>query len=233
MKRYFGAHVSSAGGLKNAVTAAVELGINTIQVHPSPPQRWNTTPFAPGTEDPFNEAREGTCLEKVFFHAIYLINMATPDNVKFQNAKVSLLNYLDYNARIGGSGVIFHVGSMKDQEDDAVGYDRVVSGLNYIMEKAPANGRLILEVAAGAGSVIGDKVEELAMIYDQLERLLKQYPTCWIKYDFSEEMGNCGMWIGRFQRGQPQVQKMEWRELTIEELHHETDFSKSYSSDEV
>jgi hypothetical protein len=170
MKRYFGAHVSAAGGLKNAVTAAVELGINTIQVHPSPPQRWNTSPFAEGAEEPFNQAREGTCLEKVFFHAIYLINMATPDNVKFQNAKVSLLNYLDFNARIGGSGVIFHVGSMKDQEDEAVGYDRVVSGLNYIMEKAPANARLILEVAAGAGSVIGDKVEELAMIYGQLER---------------------------------------------------------------
>ena len=170
MKRYFGAHVSAAGGLKNAVTAAVELGINTIQVHPSPPQRWNTTPFAQGAEEPFILAREGTCLEKVFFHAIYLINMATPDNVKFQNAKVSLLNYLDFNARIGGSGVIFHVGSMKDQEDDAVGYDRVVSGLNYIMEKAPDNARLILEVAAGAGSVIGDKVEELGMIYGQLER---------------------------------------------------------------
>jgi len=170
MKRYFGAHVSAAGGLKNAVTAAVELGINTIQVHPSPPQRWNTTPFAQGAEEPFKLAREGTCLEKVFFHAIYLINMATPDNVKFQNAKVSLLNYLDFNARIGGSGVIFHVGSMKDQEDDAVGYDRVVSGLNYIMEKAPDNARLILEVAAGAGSVIGDKVEELGMIYGQLER---------------------------------------------------------------
>ena len=170
MKRYFGAHVSAAGGLKNAVGAAVELGINTIQVHPSPPQRWNTTPFAPGVEDPFNEAREGTCLEKVFFHAIYLINMATPDNQKFHSAKTSLINYLDFNARIGGSGVIFHVGSMKDQEDEAVGYDRVVSGLNYVMEKAPDNGRLILEVAAGAGAVIGDKVEELAMIYSQLER---------------------------------------------------------------
>lgn len=170
MKRYFGAHVSAAGGLKNAVGAAVELGINTIQVHPSPPQRWNTTPFAPGVEDPFNEAREGTCLEKVFFHAIYLINMATPDNQKFQSAKTSLINYLDFNARIGGAGVIFHVGSMKDQEDEAVGYDRVVSGLNYVMEKAPDNARLILEVAAGAGAVIGDKVEELAMIYSQLER---------------------------------------------------------------
>lgn len=170
MKRYFGAHVSSAGGLKNAVAAAVELDINTIQIHPSPPQRWNTTPFSAGVEDAFNAAKQGTCLERVFFHAIYLINMATPDDRKFQLAKDSLINYLNLSARIGGSGVIFHVGSMKDQEDEAVGYDRVVSGLNYIMEKAPAGARLILEVAAGAGSVIGDKLEELRMIYDQLER---------------------------------------------------------------
>lgn len=170
MKRYFGAHVSAAGGLKNAVAAAVELDINTIQVHPSPPQRWNTTPFPEGIEEAFIEAKKGTCLEKVFFHAIYLINMATPDNQKFHFAKTSLINDLDLSARIGGSGVIFHVGSMKDQEDEAVGYDRVVSGLNYIMEKAPDKARLILEVSAGAGSVIGDKVEELKMIYDQLER---------------------------------------------------------------
>ena len=170
MKRYFGAHVSAAGGLHNAVAAAVELEINTIQVHPSPPQRWNTSPFSAGYEEAFNKVREGTCLEKVFFHAIYLINMATPDNQKFLFAQASLSNYLDLNARIGGAGVIFHVGSMKDQEDESVGYDRVVSGLNRILEKAPKNGRLIMEVAAGAGSVIGDKVEELAMIYSQLER---------------------------------------------------------------
>ena len=170
MKRYFGAHVSSAGGLQNAVGAAVELDINTIQVHPSAPQRWNTTPFPPGAEDAFNSAREGTCLERVFFHAIYLINMATPDNQKFHFAKTSLINYLDLNVRVGGSGVIFHVGSMKDQPDEAIGYDRVVSGLNAVLDKAPEGARLILEVAAGAGAVIGDKVEELALIYSQLER---------------------------------------------------------------
>jgi deoxyribonuclease-4 len=170
MKRFFGAHVSSAGGLHNAASAAIELGINTIQVHPSAPQRWNTTPFAPGAEDAFNAAREGSCLEKVFFHAIYLINMATPDAQKFHLAKTSLVNYLDFNARVGGSGVIFHVGSMKDQEDEAEGYDRVVSGLNWVLEKAPKESRLILEVAAGSGSVIGDRVEELGLIYSQLER---------------------------------------------------------------
>ncbi len=169
MKRHFGAHVSSAGGLHNAVAAAVELNINTIQVHPSPPQRWNTAPFAAGIEAEYLSSKRGTCLEKVFFHAIYLINMATPDPQKFHLAKTSLANYLDLIDRVGGDGVIFHVGSMKDQPDEAQGYDRVVAGLNWVMERAPKGSRLILEVAAGSGSVIGDRVEELALIYSQLD----------------------------------------------------------------
>lgn len=170
MKRYFGAHVSCAGGLVNAAKAAIELNINTIQIHPSPPQRWNSQPFAAGVEDEFNSVRKGSCLERVFFHAIYLINMATPDAQKFHLAKTSLLNYCELSARIDGAGVVFHVGSMKDEPDESQGYDRVVSGLNWILERAPKNSRLIMEVAAGAGSIIGDRVEELALIYSQLDR---------------------------------------------------------------
>jgi deoxyribonuclease-4 len=170
MKRYFGAHVSCAGGLVNAAKAAIELGINTIQIHPSPPQRWNSQPFAEGIEESFNSTKRGSCLEKVFFHAIYLINMATPDAQKFHLAKTSLLHYLELSSRIDGAGVIFHVGSMKDQPDEASGYDRVVSGLNWVLERAPANSKLIMEVAAGSGSIIGDRLEELALIYSQLER---------------------------------------------------------------
>jgi deoxyribonuclease-4 len=39
-----------------------------------------------------------------------------------------------------------------------------------VLEKAPKNSRLIMEVAAGSGSIIGDRLEELALIYSQLER---------------------------------------------------------------
>jgi len=170
MPHYYGAHVSSAGGLHNALMTAQKLGINTIQIHPSPPQRWNTTPFAEGIEKEFNRIRKESGVEKVFFHAIYLINMASADDQKFQAARTSLVNYLDLSVRVGGDGVIFHVGSLKDHDDEADGYDRVVSGLNWILERAPHNSRLILEVAAGAGSVIGDNFEELATIYSQLER---------------------------------------------------------------
>lgn len=170
MPEFYGAHVSAAGGLKNALIAAKEIGINTIQIHPTAPQRWNYDPFPAGIEDDFNSLREASGVQKVFMHAIYLINMATPDDRKFLAAQTSLLNYLDLSVRINASGVIFHVGSMKDQPDEAEGYDRVVQGMNSILAKAPANSRLIMEVSAGSGSIIGDQMQELALIYSQIDR---------------------------------------------------------------
>ena len=168
--RYFGAHVTSAGGLQKSAEAAQQLGINSIQVHPTPPQRWNSKPFAEGAEEAFNTVRKSAGVEKIFFHGIYLINLANPDDQKFHLSKVSLVNDLDFSSRINGDGVIFHMGSMKDQKDEAAGYERVAYGINWILEHAKNNGRLILEVAAGSGAVIGDRLEELAIVYEKVEQ---------------------------------------------------------------
>lgn len=170
MIRPFGAHVSSAGGMVNAIKAGQTLGIDSIQIHPSPPQRWNSSPFAAGHETETLALLPASGVKNIFFHAIYLINLATPDPQKFHLAKNSLLHYLDLSNRIGGSGVIVHVGSLKDYDDEAAGYDRVVSAINWVTEHAPGKSRLILEVAAGAGQVIGDRVEELGDIYSMLEQ---------------------------------------------------------------
>lgn len=165
--RYYGCHVSASGGLARALDRADELGINTIQVHPSPPQKWNSKPFPPGIEAPFLERRRRSCVEKVFFHGIYLINLANPDPAKQELSKLSLLHDLELNARIGGDGVIFHVGSMKDEPDAEVGIARAAACIDWVMERAPRDSLLLLEVAAGSGSVIGSRFEELASIYDR------------------------------------------------------------------
>jgi len=39
---YLGAHVSSAGGIENAVKAAKKFEINSIQMMPTAPMRWAT-----------------------------------------------------------------------------------------------------------------------------------------------------------------------------------------------
>lgn len=167
--KYLGAHVSAAGGLENALGAAMELKINAIQVHSSPPQRWNTKPYPKGYEASYMELLPESKVEKVFFHGIYLINLATPSEDKQALAEMSLRFYLDLQERIGGSGVIFHLGSLKDEPDEKVGLKRVASGINRVLEKQKGKSRLILEVAAGSGRVVGAKLSDLKIVYDQVE----------------------------------------------------------------
>lgn len=168
-QRLFGCHVSAAGGIHNAVKNAELYGVNTIQLHPSAPQRWITKPFAAAAAEEFLRAREGSGLCAVFFHGIYLINLANPDPQQSHLSRSSLLHYLNLNSAIGGDGVIFHVGSMKDEPDEARGHERAADCINWVLEKAEGTSMLLLEVAAGSGKVIGDRFEDLAAIYSQVE----------------------------------------------------------------
>lgn len=164
-KRFYGCHVSTSGGFENGILNGARLGVNTIQVHPSPPQRWNLKPYPAGYEDNFLAIKEQSGVQKVFFHAIYLINLSTPEKQHFHLSKMSLVHYLDLMERIGGDGVIVHVGSLKHAASEEEGYKRAAEGIDWIMEKMPGRSRLLLEVSAGSGMVIGDRMEDLAAIY--------------------------------------------------------------------
>jgi deoxyribonuclease-4 len=167
--RHLGGFVSVAGGLQNGILAGRELDINTIMIHPTPPQRWNTKPFEKESIEKFNSERKNSEIEKVFFHGIYLVNLANPDKQKFHLSKVSLKNYLDLADAVNADSVVFHVGSFKDQEDHEEGYARIAKGINWIFEHSENNKPLALEVAAGAGKVVGSKFEDLARIYEKIE----------------------------------------------------------------
>jgi len=169
-ERYFGAHVSVAGGLERCVAAATALNINTVQVHPTPPQKWNSKPVPKGAEANYLAALPSSPLKKIFFHGIYLINLATADAAKGKLAVLSLANDLDLLARISGDGVIFHVGSAKSAVSLDEGLISAALLIDEALEQTPQNSRLILEVAAGSGQVIGSRVSELARIYERVKQ---------------------------------------------------------------
>ncbi|MCB0319346.1 MAG: deoxyribonuclease IV [Bdellovibrionales bacterium] len=169
MISYFGAHVSVSGGLEKAIENASALGVNSIQIHPSPPQRWNRNPYPPGYEEKFLELKARSSIEKVFFHAIYLINLVSPERDKVEQAKDSLAHYLDLLGRIQGDGVIVHVGSLKDEPDDLAGFQRAAVAIDEILARTPESSRLILEVSAGSGRIVGARFEELREIYNRVQ----------------------------------------------------------------
>jgi deoxyribonuclease IV len=182
MARHLGAYVSSSGGLFNIIQRGVDLNINTVMTHPAPPQKWNSQPFKDEAVQKYLEAKANdNTIEKVYFHGIYLINLANPDKQKFHLSKVSVMYHLDLLRNINGDGVIFHTGSFKDQKDENEGYDRVIYGLNWIfenLEEMPSSKnknfwdspKLFLEIAAGSGNVVGDQFEELARIYAGIDK---------------------------------------------------------------
>lgn len=179
-QRNLGAFVSCAGGLFNIIQRGNDLGVNTVMTHPAPPQRWNSTPFKDETVEKYLEVKAtDNKIQKVYFHGIYLINLANPDKQKFHLSKVSVMHHMDLLRRINGDGVIFHTGSFKDIEEEP-GFERVIYGLNWIfdnLEEMPSvlnkefwnKPRLFLEVAAGSGNVVGDQFEELARIYNGIK----------------------------------------------------------------
>ncbi len=169
MPKYFGAHVSASGGLENALVMGKDLGVNTIQMHAAPPQKWNSKAAATGVEDKFLELQPSSGIDKIFFHGIYLINLANPDPQKLHLSKLSLVNSLDLMARIKGDGVIFHTGSLKDEPNQYTGFRRAADAINWILDASKNKARLILEVAAGSGDIIGKRMEELAEIYSMVE----------------------------------------------------------------
>lgn len=163
--RYLGCHVSAAGGLENAIKNAAYLKVNTIQIHPSPPQRWVSKDFTTEISNKFNIARRKSQVKKVFLHGIYLINLATPIKQNFHLSKISLVYYLNLCEQIHGDGVIFHMGSFKDVIEKE-GFKQIIFGVNWILEHAENKAKLILESAAGSGNIVGDKLEELARVYE-------------------------------------------------------------------
>lgn len=170
--RFLGCFVSCAGGLYKILERGDELGVNTVMTHPTPPQRWNTQPAKQEVIDQYLKRKEqGTQVKKVYFHGIYLVNLANPDKQKFHLSKMSIVNHLDLCMQIGADGVVFHTGTFKDCESDEWGYERVIYAINWIFEHVDVKGRkMLLESAAGAGGfVIGDKLEELQRIYDGLK----------------------------------------------------------------
>lgn len=168
--RYFGAHVSIAGGLERCVEAATNLNINTVQIHPTPPQKWNSKPVPAGAEAKFLAARPASPLKKIFFHGIYLLNLATADRSKAKLAVLSLAHDLQLLSRMSGDGVVFHVGSAKSASSLDEGLTAAAGLIDEALAESPADSRLILEVAAGSGQVIGSKLEELTRVYEQVKQ---------------------------------------------------------------
>ena len=163
-----GAHVSTAGGISTAIERAVERDAEAVQLFTQSPRMWRPTNHTPEAIDRFKALRAEHGIGGVVCHALYLVNLASPNDDLYRKSVDAMRNTMDVACAIEADAVIFHVGSHQGAGFEA-GLERVVPALAEILERCNDTTWLLMENSAGAGGTIGRSIDELATLYDRLD----------------------------------------------------------------
>ncbi len=155
-----GAHVSPAGGPAKAVERGVERACRSIQIFNQSPRMWRPSSYSDEQLAAYRETVEGSGIDAVLIHAVYLLNPATDDPEIREKTLASLTTALRVGDALGAAGVVLHPGSAKGGE---VGPAIARAG-EVIAEALAESGacELHLEDTAGAGGTLGRTFGELA-----------------------------------------------------------------------
>jgi len=166
---YIGAHLSSAGGIHTAVDRAEAIGAESLQVFTQSPRTWRPTNHDPANFERFKERRAEARIGAVACHALYLLNLASPKDDFYEKSVTTLRSTVDTACAIGADAVVFHVGSHLGSGFEA-GLERVVPALAQALERCSDTTWLCMENTAGTGGTIGRSLDELAALYEALDR---------------------------------------------------------------
>jgi deoxyribonuclease-4 len=165
----FGAHMSSSGGIFSAIDRIEAIGGDCVQIFTQSPRMWRPTNHTPEAIEKFKERRREAKIGGVVCHALYLCNLAAPNDEIYEKSIVTLRTTMDVANAIEADAVIFHVGSHLGAGFEA-GLDRTTSALAQILERAEGDTWLCMENSAGTGGTIGRSVEELETLVERLDR---------------------------------------------------------------
>jgi len=164
-----GAHVSSAGGIHNAIDRIEAMGGEAVQVFTQSPRMWRPSNHDPANLERFKERRAEAGIGAVACHALYLLNLASPKDDFYSKSVAALENTVDVACAIEADAVVFHVGSHQGAGFEA-GLERVVPALARCLERCSETTWLCMENTAGTGGTIGRSLDELAALYEALDR---------------------------------------------------------------
>ena len=179
-----GAHVSTSGGIHTAIERIEAIGGESLQIFTQSPRTWRPTNHDPANFERFKERRAEAGIQGVVCHALYLVNLATPDGEIYEKSVTTLMNTVDVACAIEADGVVFHVGSHLGAGFEA-GLEHVVPALERALERCSDTTWLLIENSAGAGGTVGRSVDELAVLVERLDR----HPRLGICLD------SCHLWV--------------------------------------
>lgn len=160
---HIGAHVSIAGGIDQAPLRAATEGLETFQCFSRSPQGGAAVVLTDELVASFKRNMQSGGFASFVIHAPYYINTASTEQRILKSSVRILQEELQRGSALGASYVMYHPGSHKGrtrEEGLAVARD----SLAEILDGYTGSCKLLVEISAGAGDVLGDTFEEVGEI---------------------------------------------------------------------
>jgi deoxyribonuclease-4 len=159
-----GAHVSTGGGLPNAIERGIDRDCDAIQIFHQSPRMWRPTAYTDDDFAAFRDVMKDSPIEAVVIHAVYLINAASKEREIRRKSLTSLKQALRVGDGIGASGVVLHAGARKGEPHgpSVKRAGKVIREALESSERCP----LLLENTAGTQGPLGKNFDELAKLID-------------------------------------------------------------------
>ncbi|KAI0929317.1 hypothetical protein AcW1_006294 [Taiwanofungus camphoratus] len=165
-----GPHVSSAGGVENAIVNAATVGANAFALFLKSQRKWTSSDLTSQSASLFKDRMKqfGYSAAHILPHGSYLVNLGNPDEEKREKSYQCFLDDLRRCEQLGLHLYNFHPGSTVGQAtmDDSLA--SIASCINRA-HKETAHVVIVLENMAGSGNVVGSRFCELGNIIRQVD----------------------------------------------------------------
>ena len=164
--KYFGAHVSAAGGVENAPRNARAIGATAFALFTKNQRQWSAPALTAEQVAAFRAACDecGYAPAQILPHDSYLINLGHPDDEALEKSRRAFEEEMARCEALGLDRLNFHPGSHVRQGVE-IGVRYIADMLDAVMAEGTAT-PILLETMAGKGSEIGRSFQELKAIID-------------------------------------------------------------------
>ena len=155
-------------GIKASLDRAEEIGCDAVQLFAQSPRAWRLPDHDPADLKRFRERLEAGRDRGALVHALYLVNLATPNDDIYEKSASTLCKTVDAASAIGASGRLPRrlAPGRRLRGRAGAGRARDASGRS---SAAQGDTWLLMENSAGTGNTIGRSIDELATIFDRLD----------------------------------------------------------------
>jgi deoxyribonuclease-4 len=160
----FGAHMSIAGGLYNALLAAQRHACDTVQLFSKNSNQWDARELTAEEVALFRRTLRQTRLRLPLVHDSYLINLASPDETLYRRSVEAFVVEYQRAEKIGAAYLVTHPGAHLGTGEEE-GLKRVAAALDEVHRRCPGyRVKVLLETTAGQGTTLGHRFEHLGRI---------------------------------------------------------------------